>query len=61
MNSSPILHNIGIGWLVDWFMVFNATFNNISVITAKFYQQLTPLKQDCNSPPPPGNQRQQIN
>jgi hypothetical protein len=22
-----------IGWLVDWFMVFNATFNNISAIS----------------------------
>ena len=24
---------VKVGWLIDWFMVFNATFNNISVIS----------------------------
>jgi hypothetical protein len=32
-DQSSANKNIFIGWLVGWFMVFNATFNNISVIS----------------------------
>jgi hypothetical protein len=37
---------INSSWFSGWFMVFNATFNKISVISEKSYLNIIPSKND---------------